>query len=157
MALQAAEDDILARLAAFVAARQAQPADAFARTAAAGAMALRLADALACALAAHKGDALHALAADFGDARGPAQVFGGGRASLENAAFLNCVMIRELDWNDTYIGKNGGHPSDFSGGALFSTAPAHSCCRRWRRAIMSCWIFAMRRARFRAAGTLQPM
>src|SRR3990170_6959395 len=36
----------------------------------------------------------------------------GQKTSAELATFANDVMIRYLDFNDGYIGKGGGHPSD---------------------------------------------
>lgn len=45
----------------------------------------------------------------------------GQKTSPDLAAFANGVMIRYLDFNDGYIGKEAGHPSD-SIGALISAA-----------------------------------
>ena len=43
----------------------------------------------------------------------PATVLGSGRKSLpELATFANGVMIRYLDYNDSFVSKGGGHPSD---------------------------------------------
>ncbi len=43
----------------------------------------------------------------------PATIFCSGiQTSAELAAFTNDVMIRYLDWNDGYISKGSGHPSD---------------------------------------------
>jgi 2-methylcitrate dehydratase len=36
----------------------------------------------------------------------------GGQTSMEMAAFANTVMLRYLDYNDTYIATGSGHPSD---------------------------------------------
>jgi 2-methylcitrate dehydratase len=115
-------DTTLARIAQFIAARRDQPLSA----AAANATSLRLTDAVACALAARETPVFQALAPAMMSANGECPVIGGGRASLENAAFLNNVLVRQLDWNDTYIGKNGGHPSDFAGAAL-ALAQHHQC------------------------------
>jgi 2-methylcitrate dehydratase len=44
----------------------------------------------------------------------PGLVWGSGAASsLEAAAFANGVMVRYLDFNDTYMSVEVGHPSDF--------------------------------------------
>ena len=91
-------------------------------------MTLRLMDAMACALLATGSADFVALRRRFGGDAGPCTIIRGGKgqggeghcgmASLEHAAFLNVFLVRQHDWNDTYIGKNGGHPSDLIGGAL---------------------------------------
>lgn len=49
----------------------------------------------------------------------PARVFGTGeRTSVEMAAFANTVMVRYLDYNDTYISTGSGHPSDMIAACL---------------------------------------
>ena len=51
--------------------------------------------------------------------RPDAQVIGtGARSSLEMAAFANTVMLRYLDYNDTYVSIGSGHPSDMTGACL---------------------------------------
>ena len=43
----------------------------------------------------------------------PATILGSDqRSSLELATFANGVMIRYLDFNDGFVSKGGGHPSD---------------------------------------------
>jgi 2-methylcitrate dehydratase len=41
-----------------------------------------------------------------------AGLFGGGRSSVEWAAFVNGLLIRYLDYNDTYLSLEPAHPSD---------------------------------------------
>jgi 2-methylcitrate dehydratase len=41
-----------------------------------------------------------------------AGLFGGGRSSVEWAAFVNGLLIRYLDFNDTYLSLEPAHPSD---------------------------------------------
>ena len=41
-----------------------------------------------------------------------ASLLGGGRTSPEWAAFVNGLLIRYLDFNDTYLSKEPAHPSD---------------------------------------------
>jgi 2-methylcitrate dehydratase len=41
-----------------------------------------------------------------------AAMLGGGRSSAEWAAFVNGVLIRYLDYNDTYLSLEPAHPSD---------------------------------------------
>src|SRR5262249_15277981 len=39
-------------------------------------------------------------------------VLGGGRTSVEWATFVNGLLIRYLDYNDTYLSLEPAHPSD---------------------------------------------
>jgi 2-methylcitrate dehydratase len=41
-----------------------------------------------------------------------ASILGGGRTSIEWATFVNGLLIRYLDFNDTYLSKEPAHPSD---------------------------------------------
>lgn len=41
-----------------------------------------------------------------------ASMLGGGRTSVEWATFVNGLLIRYLDFNDTYLSKEPAHPSD---------------------------------------------
>ena len=41
-----------------------------------------------------------------------ASILGGGRSSPEWATFVNGLLIRYLDFNDTYLSKEPAHPSD---------------------------------------------
>src|SRR5262245_17348225 len=41
-----------------------------------------------------------------------ATLLGGGESSLEWATFVNGMLIRYLDFNDTYLSKEPAHPSD---------------------------------------------
>jgi len=107
-------DNLLRRLAAFGEACRHRPLSKQATEA----MVTRLIDAVACAAIATRGAEFMRLKAAFSDAGQPCHIIGGGQASLEHAAFLNSFLIRQQDWNDTYIGRNGGHPSDLIGGVL---------------------------------------
>lgn len=42
----------------------------------------------------------------------PATLFGGGTSSVEWATFVNGLLIRYLDYNDTYLSLEPAHPSD---------------------------------------------
>jgi len=42
----------------------------------------------------------------------PASLFGGGTSSVEWATFVNGLLIRYLDYNDTYLSLEPAHPSD---------------------------------------------
>lgn len=46
------------------------------------------------------------------NASGPSTLVGGGRSTPDWAAFANGVLIRYLDYNDTYLSKEPAHPSD---------------------------------------------
>src|SRR5437868_6313782 len=41
-----------------------------------------------------------------------ATLFGGGQSSIEWATFVNGLLIRYLDFNDTYLSLEPAHPSD---------------------------------------------
>jgi 2-methylcitrate dehydratase len=84
------------------------------------AMALRVLDAVGCALAA-------ARAPDVERACAAVLAMGGGRqsgvilrepSSADRAAFLNGFMVRYLDFNDTYLSLEPCHPSDLVSTAL---------------------------------------
>src|SRR5262249_26837370 len=42
----------------------------------------------------------------------PASMLGGGQSSPEWATFVNGLLIRYLDYNDTYLSLEPAHPSD---------------------------------------------
>ncbi len=109
-------DKLLARIVDFAVAKCARPLS----EAETQATTMRVMDSLACAIAAANDAEIAklkpmpgALAPD-----GPCTLIGGGRATLDGATFLNACLIRQFDWNDTYVGKNGGHPSDFFSATL---------------------------------------
>jgi 2-methylcitrate dehydratase len=84
----------------------------------------RLFDALGCAIGAYHSDSARIARALAGP---PARGALAGRivgttdlAAADAAGFANTCMIRNLDFNDTYL--PGGHPSDCSG-AMFAVAP----------------------------------
>ena len=61
----------------------------------------------------------------------PAMVMGSGQTtSVDMATFANGVMMRYLDFNDTYSGKESGHPSDSIAAALSATQAAGGGGRR---------------------------
>src|SRR5688572_1928627 len=39
-------------------------------------------------------------------------LYSGEKTTIDMAAFANDSMVRYLDFNDGYVGKGGGHPSD---------------------------------------------
>src|SRR5262245_33617354 len=74
-----------------------------------------LIDTLACALGGYTSPPsviAQRLAAQVSSAT-PASVIGSGATtSMEMAAFANSAMVRFLDYNDSYISRGSGHPSD---------------------------------------------
>jgi 2-methylcitrate dehydratase len=87
----------------------------------------RLVDAMACAIggyASAPADIARNVAAKFSGTP-PARIFNTGKTtSMDMAAFTNAVMVRYLDFNDTFISKGSGHPSDMIP-AILAVADAH--------------------------------
>jgi 2-methylcitrate dehydratase len=81
-------------------------------------------DSIACALGALDGElipAIRAHAEQF-SSRPTATFIGGGRASVDQAAFFNAVLVRYPDLLDTYLTPGGlCHPAD-NFGAVFAVA-----------------------------------
>jgi len=74
----------------------------------------RFIDSLATAIGAMEADA-YAIArrcAERASSQPGASLFGGGRSSIEWATFVNGLLIRYLDYNDTYLSLEPAHPSD---------------------------------------------
>jgi 2-methylcitrate dehydratase len=85
----------------------------------------RIIDSLACAFAAFDEapvSGVRSWATTKSDTSN-APIMGGGMSSTEAAALANGSMIRYLDWNDTYLSREPGHPSD-NFGAILSVAGA---------------------------------
>src|SRR5262249_11540775 len=84
----------------------------------------RLTDALGCAIGSHDSESAGNAARPARPAprRGPPRALAGAKAppAARAAACANTCMIRNLDFNDTFL--PGGHPSDCAG-ALFAVAP----------------------------------
>ncbi len=89
----------------------------------------RLVDAIACAIGGYTSEPAQIARRVAANNSGtpPARLFGTGKqTSMEMAAFANAVMVRYLDFNDTYIAKGSGHPSDMTA-AIIAVAEAHRC------------------------------
>jgi 2-methylcitrate dehydratase len=74
----------------------------------------RFIDSFATAVGAMAADA-HAIARRCAlrvQSQPPASLFGGGQCSVEWATFVNGLLIRYLDFNDTYLSLEPAHPSD---------------------------------------------
>src|SRR6516162_6193847 len=74
----------------------------------------RFIDSIATAVGAMDAEA-YAIArrcAERVQSRPGATLFGGGTSSIEWATFVNGLLIRYLDFNDTYLSLEPAHPSD---------------------------------------------
>jgi 2-methylcitrate dehydratase len=93
----------------------------------------RIIDSLACAYAARGDQPVEATLryTTRKDGETPARVISsdGDSAAVEAAALANGTLIRYLDWNDTYLSLEPGHPSD-NLGAVLSVADALDCSGR---------------------------
>jgi 2-methylcitrate dehydratase len=82
---------------------------------------IRLLDSVACAIGGFDTPPAHiarTLASTIRSARG-ARVLGTGTMTAPDlAAFTNTVMLRALDYNDTYVSRGSLHPSDLIPAAL---------------------------------------
>ena len=92
----------------------------------------RLIDSIGCAMGGYSSEAAaiaRQIAAD-NSGRPAARILGcGASTSMEMAAFANAVMVRCLDYNDTYISMGSGHPSDMIPACL-AVAEAHRASGR---------------------------
>ena len=89
----------------------------------------RLVDAIACGIGGYTSEPAQIARRVAANTSGqpPARLFGTGKqTSMEMAAFANAVMVRYLDFNDTYISKGSGHPSDMIA-AILAVAEAQRC------------------------------
>ena len=76
---------------------------------------MRLIDSLGCAIGGRDGPPAaiaRAMAAEATGTPSAAVWLTGGRSTPELAAFANGLLVRYLDFNDTYFALEGGHPSD---------------------------------------------
>ncbi len=91
----------------------------------------RVVDSLACAYAGLGAEPVRNVLAYATSKHGDrsASVVGGKTASVEAAALANGVAVRYLDWNDTYLSLEPGHPSD-NLGAILAVADAYDCTGR---------------------------
>ncbi len=112
----ATSDSTTLAILRFARAAYERPLDASRREA----LTARLMDALGCAIAASHDKEVRSVATALGftGAGGPCSVLTLGHGTVDAAAFLNGLMVRFHDWNDTYVGRNGGHPSDIIAAAL---------------------------------------
>lgn len=82
---------------------------------------IRLLDSLGTAIGAIEGEPVLAIRKMIDDLGGTPQatLIGGGKTSIERAAFYNSALVRYLDFNDSYLAKGETcHPSDNIGSIL---------------------------------------
>lgn len=87
----------------------------------------RLIDAIGCGIGGYSSEpaSIARQIAAGNNGQPPARILGtGSLTSMEMAAFANTVMVRYLDYNDTYVSKGSGHPSDMIPACL-AVAEAH--------------------------------
>jgi len=110
------QDRITRAIVDFAFASYARPLDGLRRDA----LTARVMDMLGCAIAASEDAEVRRVAAALGFTThsGPCTALTLGKGAVDTVAFLNGMMVRFHDWNDTYVGKNGGHPSDIIAAAL---------------------------------------
>lgn len=92
----------------------------------------RLVDSMGCALGGLRGEpteiARKVAASTHGEPS--ARVFFTGEVTtVDMAAFANGLMVRYLDFNDTYMAREGGHPSDVIAGTLAVADTMHASGR----------------------------
>jgi 2-methylcitrate dehydratase len=81
----------------------------------------RLVDAIGCALGGFHGEPVEIARRVAATTQGQPSArvfFSGEQTTVDTAAFANSLMVRYLDFNDTYMAREGGHPSDTIAGTL---------------------------------------
>ncbi|MEM3947185.1 MAG: MmgE/PrpD family protein [Metallosphaera sp.] len=78
----------------------------------------RVLDSLGVAFASKNSPPARVVRSLFPGFRGDGLLLGGGNVSPDLAAFYNTLLIRYLDFNDTYLSLEPLHPSDMIGGLL---------------------------------------
>jgi len=84
----------------------------------------RIVDSLGCAMGAYNSEPVKAsrtVAKTARNERGSTLFGTGGKTTPDLAAFVNAIMVRYFDYNDTYLSKEPAHPSD-NIGPCFSVA-----------------------------------
>lgn len=81
----------------------------------------RIIDSIGVALASRDSPPSYVAKKMLRTAKGNAILIGGGRAAPDMASFYNTLLIRYLDFNDTYLSREPLHPSDMIG-ALYAVA-----------------------------------
>lgn len=96
-----------------------------------------LLDSVGCALAAVGSPdtlAMHRFIEELGGTPEATVIGSGHRTNAPNAALVNCLLTRALDYNDIYWVQDPSHPSDLIGVAL---AAAEACHKGGREALVA--------------------
>ena len=117
------QDSITRAIVDFAFASYARPLDTPRRDA----LIARVMDVMGCAIAASEDEEVRRVAAALGftGEAGPCTALTLGKGAVDTVAFLKGMMVRFHDWNDTYVGRNGGHPSDIIAAALAAGEEGH--------------------------------
>ncbi len=89
----------------------------------------RIVDSLGCAIGAFNVQPVkiaRTVAIRSNDSEGPTLFGTRYKSTPDMASFVNAIMVRYFDYNDTYLSKEPAHPSD-NLGACFSVAQAEDC------------------------------
>lgn len=89
----------------------------------------RVIDSIGVALASRNSPPARAARRFLPDYPGRSLLIGGGQASPDIASFYNTLLIRYLDFNDTYLSLEPLHPSDMIGALLSVGSKAGSSCK----------------------------
>ena len=87
-----------------------------------------LLDSVGCALAAVNStdmQAVHCFTERLGGTPEATVIGSGLRTNAPNAALMNCLLTRALDYNDIYWEQDPSHPSDLIGAALAAAEANH--------------------------------
>ncbi len=106
-----------------------------------------LLDSVGCALAAigHPDmQAMHRFIEELGGTAEATVIGSGYRTNAPNAALMNCLLTRALDYNDIYWVQDPSHPSDLIGVALATAEACHKGGREALLAIVLAYEFEMR-------------
>jgi 2-methylcitrate dehydratase len=99
-----------------------------------------LLDSMGCALAAVKNEdmqAMYRFTEKLGGTPEATIIGSGARTNASNAALMNCLLTRALDYNDIYWEQDPSHPSDIIGAAL---AAAEASGKNGRDALVAIMI-----------------
>ncbi len=89
----------------------------------------RIIDSVGVALASVNSPPAKSARKFLGHYPGTSLLIGGGRASPDIASFYNTLLIRYLDFNDTYLSREPLHPSDMIGALLAVGSSRNISCR----------------------------
>lgn len=106
-----------------------------------------LLDSIGCALAAVKNEdmgAMYRFTEKLGGTPEATVIGTGAKTNAPNAALMNCLLTRALDYNDIYWEQDPSHPSDIIGAALAAAEANSKSGRDALLAIILAYEFEMR-------------